>query len=262
MTNSDPVAWYDANAGHYADEMAGIPIVKRIVWPGTQTLLPELADKRVLDAGCGDGQYTRELAGQGADVVGIDASRELLDIAVERYGDEVEFREADLREPLDFLGNESVDVVVSQLALDHVEEWSPAFQEFERILSPGGCVVCSVSHPPTVYAKIEFGEDGEFGLDAPSYYETQRWSEGWGDPSGEGEEHVQKFRRPLEEQVTVAFDAGLCMDGLVEPAPTEAFERERPDAAKRWIRRPSTFICYRFRKPGESGEQSQASPHS
>ncbi|MBO6601687.1 MAG: magnesium protoporphyrin IX methyltransferase [Roseicyclus sp.] len=50
--------------------------------------LPEdLAGKRVLDAGCGAGQMTAELAMRGADVVAIDISPELVKIAERRLSD-------------------------------------------------------------------------------------------------------------------------------------------------------------------------------
>jgi magnesium-protoporphyrin O-methyltransferase len=44
----------------------------------------DLTGLRVLDAGCGAGQMTAELAGRGADVVAVDISPALVDIARER----------------------------------------------------------------------------------------------------------------------------------------------------------------------------------
>src|SRR6056297_1012997 len=47
--------------------------------------LPEdLTGQRVLDAGCGAGQMTAELAARGADVVAIDISPSLVEIAEKR----------------------------------------------------------------------------------------------------------------------------------------------------------------------------------
>lgn len=248
MDVTDPVAWYEANATQYSETNPDFPIRKWLEWPGVRSLLSELGGKRVLDAGCGDGTFTYEIARMGGDVLGVDASRELLAIAKAQYGDEIEVRRADLREPIVSIADESIDVVVSQLVLDHVEDWGPVFAEFHRVLAPGGAVVLSVHNPCTVWMKLEVDESGRFGLDAPSYFETERWTEEWGSEDDSGPRRVQKFRKPLTAQVNAALDAGFVLDGFNEPRPTEEFEREQPARAERWSRRPSTFVCYRFRK--------------
>lgn len=251
MTDQEAVEWYDANADRYADRMVDIPLIESVVWPGVRSLLPTLDGERVLDAGCGDGTYTARLARRGADVVGVDASQALLQIAREQYGDEIEFHLADLRDPLEFLDDGSVDVVVSQLALDHIEDWRPVLEEFFRVLVPGGSVVLAVSNPPAIYAKIEFDPESEerFELASPSYFDVEPWSEPWGGSDGDTGS-VLKYRRPLSAQVDAAFETGFVMDGLEEPTPTEEYERGDPhQSSERLMERPPTFVCYRFRKP-------------
>jgi magnesium-protoporphyrin O-methyltransferase len=66
--------------------------------------LPEdLAGARVLDAGCGAGQMTAELAARGADVVAVDISPQLVDIARARLpgqlADRVIFTSGDMLSP-------------------------------------------------------------------------------------------------------------------------------------------------------------------
>jgi SAM-dependent methyltransferase len=254
MPEKDAVDWYDANADQFTGTMVDIPLIESVVWPGVQSLLPVLTDRRVLDAGCGDGTYTAQLSQQGADVIGVDASKELLEIAQAEYGDEIEFHHADLRDPLEFLADASIDAIVSQLALDHIEDWQPIFEEFSRVLKPGGSLVLAVHNPPAVYGKIESDAEAEeqFELASPSYFEIEPWSELWSTSDGE-KQSVQKYRRPLTAQVNAAFQAGFTMDGLVEPTPTEAYKQGDPHQSyESVIQRPPIFICYRFRKP-ESG---------
>ena len=73
-----------------------------------QTLLgwlpDDLSGRRVLDAGCGAGQLSIEAAWRGADVVGIDLSPTLLDLARDRYAGSLlpghlEFRSGDMFDP-------------------------------------------------------------------------------------------------------------------------------------------------------------------
>ncbi len=60
----------------------------------------DLSGVRVLDAGCGTGQMTAELAGRGADVVAVDISPQLIEIAEKRlptqYRDRVSFVAGDM----------------------------------------------------------------------------------------------------------------------------------------------------------------------
>ncbi|MHA7870929.1 MAG: magnesium protoporphyrin IX methyltransferase [Hyphococcus sp.] len=67
--------------------------------------LPEdLSGRRILDAGCGAGQFSIEAARRGADVIAIDLSKTLVDLAQERHRGEtlkgsVDFRVGDMFDP-------------------------------------------------------------------------------------------------------------------------------------------------------------------
>lgn len=253
MRNDRPFDWYENNAVQWSE--ASMPTVRAwYEWDGIRSLLPEVAGARVLDAGCGDGTFSHRLARRGADVVGIDGSRRLLKLAVDRFGDEIDVLRADLREPLTFLTDGSFDIVISQLALDHVERWTPLFEEFHRLLSPEGHVILSVDHPFHVWAKIQaqydlgFDTTENFGLEEPTYFETEEWSEDILQRTGEDRDVVPKYRRSLTTQVNAALGTGFVLDGLEEPTPSDRFERERPVLADQERRQPSAFVCYRFRR--------------
>lgn len=74
--------------------------------------LGDVAGKRVLDLGCGHGWFTAMLHERGADVVGVDGSERLLEVARQRYPD-VEFEQSDLTEG--FEG--TFDIVVALMVL-------------------------------------------------------------------------------------------------------------------------------------------------
>jgi ubiquinone/menaquinone biosynthesis C-methylase UbiE len=95
-----------------------------------------------LDAACGTGRHAAYLASLGHEVIGVDVSREMLEIARGKVPGG-EFYEADLRElPLE---DDSVDVVVCAIAASHVSDLGPAFEEFARVLRPEGHLVLSDS---------------------------------------------------------------------------------------------------------------------
>lgn len=98
---------------------------------------------RILDAGCGFGTTAIVLARAlpGSEVVGIDLSEPLLDLAVQAAGDaglggRVTFEKADVQEiPYD---DDSFDAVLNVQMLHIVEDPVAMLDEMERVLAPGG----------------------------------------------------------------------------------------------------------------------------
>lgn len=105
-------------------------------------LIGDVAGRRVLEVGCGDGALALELARQGAVVTGVDASEQMLEAARQRARDagvEVRFQ-LGAAEALPFPPDQ-FDLVVAQTILCFVKDGSPAFTEIARVLRPGGRLV-------------------------------------------------------------------------------------------------------------------------
>lgn len=56
--------------------------------PRMLAMLGDVAGKRILDLGCGEGGYARELRRRGTEVTGVDGSERLIEIARERAANE------------------------------------------------------------------------------------------------------------------------------------------------------------------------------
>ncbi|MDA0172439.1 class I SAM-dependent methyltransferase [Solirubrobacter taibaiensis] len=105
---------YDAMAADYVADVEHSPYLALYEQPALRALLPPVAGRRVLDAGCGAGRHSAWLAEQGAEVVGLDASPEMLARARARVPGGT-FAVADLGEPL-ALEDGAFDIVVASLA--------------------------------------------------------------------------------------------------------------------------------------------------
>lgn len=104
-------------------------------------LLPELHNRRVLDAACGSGRYTRIARAHGADrVISLDNSPAML----QRVQNPLRVCGSLNALPL---ASQSVDVVLCGLAVGHLPELAPVLNDFARVLVPGGYVLLSDFHP-------------------------------------------------------------------------------------------------------------------
>lgn len=110
--------------------------------PIVNEIIAGLPVGRALDVACGTGRHTAHLASLGHDVVGVDASAEMLTRARQRLPG-VRFVLGDLhRLPVP---DRAVDLVVCALALSHVPDLARAMAELTRVLAPGGHLVLSDS---------------------------------------------------------------------------------------------------------------------
>src|SRR5687767_8692255 len=114
-----------------------------------EALLGDVSGLRVCDLGCGQGKATRYLADQGAQVIGVDVSAKMLEIA-QRYETAeprgITYVQADVERP-DALDLETFDGVVCNMALMDIPSLEPALRTVARILRPGGWFVFSIIHP-------------------------------------------------------------------------------------------------------------------
>lgn len=108
-------------------------------------MLPPLKGKDILDIGCGEGSDCSFYLQSGAkSVTGLDASKELLDKAKNKYPG-IKF-EYGIFEKLPFADNE-FDYVFSKYALMTSSDLETIFIEVNRVLKQGGIFTFLVTHP-------------------------------------------------------------------------------------------------------------------
>ncbi|MCH7484610.1 MAG: methyltransferase domain-containing protein, partial [Chloroflexi bacterium] len=112
-------------------------------------LLGDVAGKHVLDAGCGEGRFSRMLAERGAQVTAIDLSPRMIELAREVEAADalgIEYHVSDMA-GLGVFASESFDVSVAYLSIIDVADYETAIAEVSRVLRPGGQFVFSLVHP-------------------------------------------------------------------------------------------------------------------
>lgn len=221
---------YETMAEYYFREVDRKPFNADYERPATLSLLPDVNGRKVLDAGCAAGWYTEWLIRHGANVTAIDFSPAMIRMTRQRVGDKAEVIQADLNEPLDFLEDQSFDLILSSLTLHYLKDWQPVMNEFRRILKPGGNFVFSVHHP--------FMDFTYFNRE--NYFLTELLEDEWGTTMGKVK--VQFYRRPIQAILSPVLDAGFVIEKVLEPMPTKAFELAQPTIYERLTKRPQFFF--------------------
>ena len=182
-------------------------------------LLGHVAGSRAIEIGCGGGQNAVVLAKWGADVVGVDPSREQLKFArklAREEGVKVRFEEG-FAEDLGMFPDGAFDLAISSYAFDYVTDLEAAFREACRILVPGGVLVLCLSHPwfAAVGWYLVGDEDAKEIEDYASWPVDDEWD--WSYPDGTRARMRDRFRS-LAEIVNGVIEAGFELERMVEQA--------------------------------------------
>jgi hypothetical protein len=111
--------------------------------------------KRVLDAGCGSGYGSAELASTALAVTGIDASADAIEYAREHYhSDNLHFEQA----LCTALPDGPYDLITAFEVIEHLEDWRGFLHQAHRVLAPGGLFL--VSTPNKLYYAESRGASG------------------------------------------------------------------------------------------------------
>ena len=229
--HSDAVEAWEALADWWNDTTGEADTFHRkLVIPATDRLLALRPGERVLDVACGNGGYSRHLAGQGAEVVAFDASPRFVELAKQRtteQSDRISYLHIDGtdRAAMLALGERAYDAAVCKMALMDMAATHPLVSTLAELLKPGGRFVFSVLHPAfnstgtSLCAEEATTEGGELivhrAVKVMRYLEPES-RKGIGIPGQPHPHHY--FHRPLSVLLNTCFEAGFVLDGIEEPA--------------------------------------------
>ena len=195
----------------------------------------------VLDIGCGEGRFCRELATRGAVVTGIDLTKAFVNRA-RHLGGTTETYLVDDAETLGKVPEDAFDLAVSYIVLVDLLDYDASVAAAYRVLRPGGrFVICNI-HPirSSVPGWIKrFDHKLFYAVDNYMQEGPRQWP--WrGKP-------LVNMHRPLSSYIETFLASGFALEALVEPTPSSAQLEANPNFADE-IRVPN-FIIYVLRKP-------------
>ncbi|MFD4405409.1 class I SAM-dependent methyltransferase [Nocardia sp. NPDC058499] len=196
------------------------PFRTRLTDPALLDLIGDCSGQVILDAGCGEGYFARELLRRGArQVHGVDNCPEFVTAARAHPDHDPAAAIYHLADVADLpLADESVDLVVANRLPHGIDEPSQRFHEFARVLKPSGRLILLGMHPCFYVSRAERAAPGGFSLD--SYFGTRTVEQRF-EVRGELSPvpSVQHFFS-LEAYSEFLTGAGFAVTALREPHPT------------------------------------------
>ncbi|MGK2861815.1 MAG: class I SAM-dependent methyltransferase [Chitinophagaceae bacterium] len=226
--------------------------------PAFFEILPDIADLKGIDIGCGEGYNTRLLAQRKATMSGIDISDKLIEKAKSTEYDfplGIEYLCASAT-ALPFESN-IYDFATSFMCLMDVPNVEKALSEGYRILKPNGFFQFSIPHPcfNTPHRKNLRDENGRtYAIEVANYYFNQNGAiDEWifSDAPEDLKNLFPKFKIPtfnrtLSQWFKAILDAGFIIEKVNEPYPGNEIIKEYPSLQNAQI--VAYFLHVRCRK--------------
>lgn len=201
-----------------------------------------IADKRILDLGCGNAAIGQEFLHQGAaSYVGVEGSHKMVAIASQTLADTA--GQVVLQTIEDWTYPPAAfDLVLARLVLHYVADLAPLFTNIFRTLAPGGQFIFSVEHP--VITSCDRGwTAGRLRQDwvVDNYFSTGVRVTNWMGGT------VQKYHRTIEDYFRLLQNTGFRVEDLREAQP----QRDRFHDTQTYERRKRIplFLILAARKP-------------
>lgn len=178
---------------------------QQLLDPTTFSLLGDVQDKTILDAGCGNGYLARKLSSMRATVTGIEPATNLFRYCVERETSEpkgITYRQEDLS---DLADKDLYDSVVAINVFMDIPDYTKAIQNCVNATKQGGTFIFSILHPCFPGSEADWQKLGSVRI-------TDYFSETVTD-----QKYGKLFHRPLQDYLNTAIESGCHIEKIVEP---------------------------------------------
>jgi 2-polyprenyl-3-methyl-5-hydroxy-6-metoxy-1,4-benzoquinol methylase len=132
--------FYNKFADEFDRKMNKYDLLRRLDIVFNELLPHDIAGKRLLDAGCGTGHFSKLASEKGAIVTSMDIGDRLLEKVAEKCN-----TERVIGSVLDIkFENNYFDFIICSEVIEHTENPYRAIMEFYRVLKPGGVLALTV----------------------------------------------------------------------------------------------------------------------
>lgn len=104
---------------------------------------------KILDIGCGTGEFLKTFKDAKWDTLGIEPSPDVRKMAIENYGLDIR-EEAEIKN----LETASFDVITMWHVLEHVPDLNERIEDLKRLIKPNGIIIIAVPNCTSLDAKI------------------------------------------------------------------------------------------------------------
>jgi 2-polyprenyl-3-methyl-5-hydroxy-6-metoxy-1,4-benzoquinol methylase len=200
--------------------------------PAIFEFLGDVAGKRILDAGCGQGYLSRLLVRRGAIVTGVEPAANFYRYAIERERSEqlgISYVQEDLSALS--LASNIFDAVIANKVFMDIPDYETAMRNCIAVLKPDGSFIFSLLHPCFEETGAEWVKKG--------YVEVREYLQ----------EHTVRqsfaylFHRPLSTYINFVIQEGCALQKMIEPRLDEELA-QKGSVSERYVHVPGyVVIC-------------------
>ncbi len=227
---------------------------EKLIKPNLLRILSPKPGEEILDVGCGQGFFARELARAGAKVVGVDVAGELIKLAKEHPGKNETYLVLSA-EKMVSLSSNRFDAAICILALQNIKNLQAAISEISRVLKPGGRLVLVLNHPTF---RIPGASSWAYDEKTSTQYRninkylseiTQEVDMTQGITDEKKKRFTMSFHHPLQVYFKAFAKAGLCVTRLEEWVSHKTSDKGPRKAAEDVARKEiPLFMCLELKK--------------
>ncbi len=194
---------------------------KTVILPNLNRLLSIKKGEHLLDLGCGNGFFSEHFARAGAQVVGVDLSKEFIVAAQQRASAQklpIRYHTGSA-DRLGMIATNSIDTILIVLAIQNMENYEGVFAESARVLKKSGRLAIVMNHPIfRIPKKTSWGWDMNAQVQyrrIDSYLSKEKIAIQM-HPGARRQEITTSFHRPLQSYAAALRNVGFCISNLEE----------------------------------------------
>ncbi|MBI5530045.1 MAG: class I SAM-dependent methyltransferase [Candidatus Doudnabacteria bacterium] len=235
---------------------------EKVIKPNLLRLLNISPGENIIDIGCGQGYFSRELAKAGAKVLGVDIGAELISLAKTQSGKNESYLVLSA-EKLNGIADNRFDAAICILALQNMKNLPAAIGEMSRVLKPGGRAVLVLNHPTF---RVPGASNWDYDEKQKVQYRridgymseiTQAVDMTQGVKEMRNKKFTYSFHHPLQVYFKAFYKSGLVVSRLEEWISHKTSDKGARKLAEDKARKEiPLFMCIEVRKTADTRMQA------